>query len=118
MGINESKDQLIPKSIPGFVERSNPVMKVVAGPTCGMLLDERETLHVWGKWKNSGDGGQGTPWMYPKYFSGLSGWKVRDFSCGSRVDIYLGAFSLFATADTSCISWGQGCSHGGLCTGS
>ena len=48
-------------------------MKVVAGPTCGMLLDERETLHVWGKWKNSGDGGQGTPWMYPKYFSGRSG---------------------------------------------
>lgn len=58
-----------------------------------MAIDSRDTLHVWGKWKNSGDGGQGTPWSYPKYFTGLSGWTVRDIS--------LGAFSLFALASTS-----------------
>ncbi|KAJ3302632.1 hypothetical protein HDV03_004817 [Kappamyces sp. JEL0829] len=103
---NSSHDALVPKSISGFVERHNPVKKIVAGPSCGMLVDDRDTLHVWGKWKNSGDGGQGTPWMYPKHFSGLSGWKIREMS--------MGATSIFCLADNSCISWGQACNHGEL----
>ena len=56
--------------------------------------------------KNSGDGGQGTPWLYPKHFSGLSGWVIKDISAGGN--------QLFALGDESCISWGQGCNHGEL----
>lgn len=37
--------------------------------------------------------------MYPKYFQGLSGWKVREISFGEK--------SLFCVAETSTISWGQ-----------
>ena len=58
-----------------------------------MAIDSRDALHVWGKWKNSGDGGQGTPWMYPKHFTGLSGWVIREISCGFA--------ALFALASTS-----------------
>jgi alpha-tubulin suppressor-like RCC1 family protein len=61
---------------------------------------------VWGKWKTSGDGGQGTPWLYPKYFTGLNGWAVKDISAGGT--------ALFALAETSTISWGQSCAHGEL----
>jgi alpha-tubulin suppressor-like RCC1 family protein len=65
---------------------------------------------LWGKWKNSGDGGQGTPWLYPKHFQGLSGWKVREIAAGNA--------SLFALAsteeDVSTISWGQNAHHGEL----
>ena len=37
-----------------------------------------------------GDGGQGTPWLYPKHFQGLSGWAVRTMAAGNN--------SLFALA--------------------
>jgi alpha-tubulin suppressor-like RCC1 family protein len=70
LGLNLSppKDVMIPTPMQGFVERNNPVKKVVAGPSGGMLVDSRDALMLWGKWKNSGDGGQGTPWLYPKYY--------------------------------------------------
>jgi alpha-tubulin suppressor-like RCC1 family protein len=63
-------------------------------------------LYLWGKWKNSGDGGQGTPWLYPKMFSGLSGWVVRQCAAGQNC--------LFALAEKSTISWGQNCQSGEL----
>jgi alpha-tubulin suppressor-like RCC1 family protein len=44
--------------------------------------------------------------LYPKYFQGLNGWEVNAISAGGN--------TLFALAETSCISWGQGCSHGEL----
>jgi alpha-tubulin suppressor-like RCC1 family protein len=71
-----------------------------------MVIDSRNALMVWGKWKNSGDGGQGTPWLYPKYFTGLNGWDITDISCGGTC--------LFALSEQSTISWGQGCNHGEL----
>lgn len=63
-------------------------------------------MYLWGKWKNSGDGGQGTPWLYPKHFQGLSGWAVRAIAAGSA--------QLFALAEKSTISWGQNAVHGEL----
>ncbi|KAI8900764.1 regulator of chromosome condensation 1/beta-lactamase-inhibitor protein II [Globomyces pollinis-pini] len=105
LGLNESppKDTMVPAEISGF-GGVNPVERIAVGPTCGMLIDSRGSLHLWGKWKNSGDGGQGTPWLYPKYFSGLSGWSVTDIAAGGT--------SLFALSEESTISWGQGCVHG------
>jgi alpha-tubulin suppressor-like RCC1 family protein len=68
LGLNQTPpiDTLTPAEITGFVERKNPVKHVVAGPSNGMVIDSRDSLQMWGKWKNSGDGGQGTPWLYPK----------------------------------------------------
>jgi hypothetical protein len=60
LGLNQgSKDVMVPTPIPGFLERQNPIKQVLAGPVCGMLIDSRNNLHLWGKWKNSGDGGIG-----------------------------------------------------------
>ena len=71
-----------------------------------MCIDSRDAVYLWGKWKNSGDGGQGTPWLYPKHFAGLSGWKVTGISSGNN--------SLFALSEKSTISWGQACGMGEL----
>ncbi len=109
LGLNDipPKDVTVPQQILGFSDRGNPVKKVACGSTFSMCIDTRsDALYLWGKWKNSGDGGQGTPWLYPKLFSGLSGWVVADISAGNNV--------LFALSENSTISWGQNAYHGEL----
>jgi alpha-tubulin suppressor-like RCC1 family protein len=108
LGLNETppRDVMIPKEVSGFKNRNNFVKKIAVGPTCGMVTDSRDTLYLWGKWKNSGDGGQGTPWLYPKYFDGLSGWKIDAIACGG--------VSLFALSEKCTISWGQNAQNGEL----
>ncbi|KAL2917962.1 hypothetical protein HK105_202376 [Polyrhizophydium stewartii] len=108
LGLNDTppKNVHVPTEILGFKERQNPIKKVACGPTCCMAIDSRNALHLWGKWKSTGDGGQGTPWLYPKYYQGLSGWNVRSISAGG--------VTLFALADDSCVSWGQSAIHGEL----
>lgn len=100
LGLNETppKDSFTPSEIGGFKDRSNPVKKIATGATCSMCIDSRDSLYLWGKWKNSGDGGQGTPWLYPKHFQGLSGWILNDIAAGQN--------HLFATSDASTVSWG------------
>ena len=100
LGLNETppRDVMVPTEVPGFKNRNNYVKKIACGPTCCMVTDSRDSLFVWGKWKNSGDGGQGTPWLYPRHFDGLSGWKIDDIACGG--------VSLFVISEKSTISWG------------
>ncbi|KAH6579285.1 hypothetical protein BASA60_003337 [Batrachochytrium salamandrivorans] len=106
LGLPDSppKDIMVPTEVPGFKDRNNSVKKIACGPTSCMAIDARNALHLWGKWKQSGDGGQGTPWLYPKHYQGLSGWEVYEISAG--------AVSLFALAGDSCVSWGQNATHG------
>ena len=108
LGLNETppRDVMVPTQVPGFKNRNNFVKKMAVGPTCCMVTDSRDTLYLWGKWKNSGDGGQGTPWLYPKYFDGLSGWKIDAIACGG--------VSLFALSEKCTISWGQNAQTGEL----
>ncbi|KAH6586935.1 hypothetical protein BASA50_009256 [Batrachochytrium salamandrivorans] len=108
LGLPDSppKDIMVPTEVPGFKDRNNSVKKIACGPTSCMAIDARNALHLWGKWKQSGDGGQGTPWLYPKHYQGLSGWEVYEISAG--------AVSLFALAGDSCVSWGQNATHGEL----
>ena len=100
LGLNEMppKDTMVPKELLGYFKDrgNNPIKKIVCGPTCTMAIDSRSALHLWGKWKNTGDGGQGTPWLYPKLYMGLSGWAVRDISAGG--------VSLFSLAGKSFVS--------------
>jgi alpha-tubulin suppressor-like RCC1 family protein len=100
LGLNETppRDVMVPKEVAGFKNRNNYVKKIACGPTCCMVTDSRDSLYLWGKWKNSGDGGQGTPWLYPRHFDGLSGWKIDDIACGG--------VSLFVISEKSTISWG------------
>ncbi|KAI8929896.1 regulator of chromosome condensation 1/beta-lactamase-inhibitor protein II [Entophlyctis helioformis] len=108
LGTNDMppKDLFVPTEVMGFKDRNNFVKQVACGPTCCMAIDGRDALHLWGKWKHTGDGGQGMPWNYPKYYNGLSGWNVADISAGG--------VTLFALADGKCISWGQSAAHGEL----
>ncbi|RKO95197.1 RCC1/BLIP-II, partial [Caulochytrium protostelioides] len=83
------------------------IRAIAAGPTCSMATDAQGSLWLWGKWKNSGDGGSGTPWMQPRPYMGLSGWNISA--------IAMGLFTLFAIGDGGkAISWGQNASNGEL----
>ena len=52
LGLNHSppKDILVPTPVPGFLERNNPIKKICAGQSCGMVIDSNDALHLWGKW--------------------------------------------------------------------
>lgn len=64
-------------------------------------MDGNKQILLWGKWKNTGDGSAGQPWMTPRYLYDLNGWTLRDISAGNC--------SLFALADeeSTTIAWGQ-----------
>ncbi|OAJ44142.1 hypothetical protein BDEG_27408 [Batrachochytrium dendrobatidis JEL423] len=108
LGLPDSppKDIFVPTEVPGFKDRNNMVKKIACGTTSCMAIDGRNALYLWGKWKQSGDGGQGTPWLYPKHYPGLSGWEVWEISAGGS--------TLFALAGESTVSWGQNAYHGEL----
>ncbi|RKP02619.1 hypothetical protein CXG81DRAFT_7114, partial [Caulochytrium protostelioides] len=102
-------DLAVPAPVMTFRYRGDAgkIRAIAAGPTCSMATDAQGSLWLWGKWKNSGDGGSGTPWMQPRPYMGLSGWNISA--------IAMGLVTLFAIGDGGkAISWGQNASNGEL----
>ncbi|KAH8551559.1 RCC1/BLIP-II [Umbelopsis sp. PMI_123] len=103
LGHGEQKDAMIPQSI-SFFAGSNELSRchtITCGATCSMALDNQKQVLLWGKWKNTGDGSAGQPWMQPRYIYDLNGWRMKDISAGSQ--------SLLAIAEEepTTIAWGQ-----------
>ncbi|KAI8377547.1 regulator of chromosome condensation 1/beta-lactamase-inhibitor protein II [Radiomyces spectabilis] len=103
LGHGEQKDLFAPQVIsklagPGRATRASAI---ACGSSCSMALDGTNQLLMWGKWKNTGDGSSGQPWMSPKYLYDLNGWSFLTMAAGAR--------SLFAVADTepTTVAWGQ-----------
>ena len=48
LGLNHSppKDMFIPTLVSGFTDRQNPAKKVVAGPSCAMVIGNLFTLFI------------------------------------------------------------------------
>ncbi|ORX58264.1 RCC1/BLIP-II protein [Hesseltinella vesiculosa] len=103
LGHSEQKDLGSPRMIDQFssTHRINRAVKITCGATCSMAIDGNKQLYLWGKWKNTGDGSSGQPWMFPKPLFDLNGWKVSDIAAG--------ASSLFALvySEKTSIAWGQ-----------
>ncbi|KAJ3299407.1 hypothetical protein HK104_009009 [Borealophlyctis nickersoniae] len=106
LGLGHATDTMFPTEVPGFKDRNNSVTTIACGPACSMVIDGKDAVYLWGKWKNSGDGGDGQPWLRPRLFDGLMGWKIEGIS--------LGGSALFAFSGTTTISWGQACQNGEL----
>lgn len=68
------------------------------------MIGQRQ-LWLWGKWKTTGDGGGGTPWMYPRTLYDLNGWAFKTINGGG--------VTLFALPMTEpcTVAWGQGALH-------
>ncbi|CAM0143137.1 unnamed protein product [Umbelopsis sp. WA50703] len=103
LGHGEQKDAMVPQSISVFASSSEMARStdIACGATCSMALDGQKQVLLWGKWKNTGDGSSGQPWMQPRYIYDLNGWKMKAISAGSQ--------SLFALAadEATAIAWGQ-----------
>lgn len=110
LGMNEPQDQMVPKPIPHFLGTNvtTRATSIAAGSACSIFLDGQHSLWLCGKWKNTGDGSSGQPWMYPKTLYDLQGWKFREIKGGG--------VTLFAVSenDQTTICWGQGALHGEL----
>ncbi|KAI8086120.1 regulator of chromosome condensation 1/beta-lactamase-inhibitor protein II [Halteromyces radiatus] len=103
LGHGEQKDLLVPKVIPNLSKshRESRATQIACGSTCSLALDGNTQMLLWGKWKTTGDGSSGQPWMNPRYLYDLNGWNLRCIAAGDR--------SLFALAEDekSTIAWGQ-----------
>ncbi|CAO3626821.1 unnamed protein product [Cunninghamella echinulata] len=103
LGHGEQKDLHIPKVISHLASsiETSRGSKIACGATCSLALDGNKQILLWGKWKTTGDGSSGQPWMTPRYLYDLNGWVLNDISAGNC--------SLFALAseEPTTIAWGQ-----------
>ncbi|KAF9434396.1 hypothetical protein BGZ76_008095 [Entomortierella beljakovae] len=79
--------------------------KIAAGSSFSMALDGQNQFWLWGKWKTTGDGGGGTPWMYPRNLYDLNGWSFKEIA-GGNVTLFC-----IPTVEPCTIAWGQGAIH-------
>ncbi|KAG0057277.1 hypothetical protein BGZ83_000067 [Gryganskiella cystojenkinii] len=107
LGHSKQEDLWTPQPIDQFAgsNKISKATKIAAGSSFSMALDGQSQLWLWGKWKTTGDGGGGTPWMYPRTLYDLNGWAFKDIAAGN--------VTLFAipTHEPSTIAWGQGALH-------
>lgn len=101
LGHSETKNELIPRSIKSFDFVRRGALKVWAGSTSSIALDETGLLYFWGQTKSSGEAT-----MYPKTIQDLCGWNIRSVGCANK--------SIVVCADNSVISWGPSPTYGEL----
>ncbi|KAG0355982.1 hypothetical protein BGZ54_000891, partial [Gamsiella multidivaricata] len=110
LGHSKQEDLWSPMPIEQFAG-SNKISRatdIAAGSSFSMALDGQGQFWLWGKWKTTGDGGGGTPWMYPRTMYDLNGWSFRAFS-GGNVTLFC-----IPTSEPCTIAWGQGAIHSEL----
>ncbi|KFH65311.1 hypothetical protein MVEG_08791 [Podila verticillata NRRL 6337] len=58
-------------------------MTIAVGSLFSMALDGQNQLWLWDKWKTTGDGGGGMPWMCPRTLYDLNGWSLMAIADGN-----------------------------------
>ncbi|GAA5916794.1 hypothetical protein JCM6882_004169 [Rhodosporidiobolus microsporus] len=116
LGLGAQVDALSPVAIPQF-GGANPLTRckhVAAGSTNTMFIDRQDMVMLCGKFKTSGDGSAGQPWMTPRSVYELQGYKMALISAGG--------VTLFAHAqdkkegEFTC-AWGQNANNRELALG-
>ncbi|KWU46657.1 RCC1/BLIP-II protein, partial [Rhodotorula sp. JG-1b] len=116
LGLGVQADSLIPAQIPYFAN-SNPLLrckKIAAGSTNTLFIDNQDMVLLCGKFKVSGDGSAGQPWMTPRYVPDIMGYKWSLIS-GGGVTIFCHAKDPKEGNFTVC--WGQTANYGELALG-
>ncbi|BGP21475.1 regulatorof chromosome condensation family protein [Rhodotorula toruloides] len=116
LGLGAQIDSLTPAVIPYF-SGSNVLTrckKIAAGSTNTLFIDNQEGVLLCGKWKTSGDGSAGQPWMTPRYVQDLMGYKCSLISSGG-VTLFVHANDPKEGEFT--VSWGQNAQYGELALG-
>ncbi|KAF9582339.1 hypothetical protein BGW38_000324, partial [Lunasporangiospora selenospora] len=110
LGHTKQEDLWSPHPIEQFAGtgKFSRATKIAAGSTFSMALDGQSQFWLWGKWKTTGDGGGGAPWMYPRTLYDLNGWAFKEIN-GGNVTIFA-----LPAQEASTIAWGQGALHSEL----
>lgn len=136
LGHSKQEDLWSPMPIEQFAgsNKISRATKIAAGSSFSMALDGKSWIHMsisivyswipatyvsilypgqnqfwlWGKWKTTGDGGGGTPWMYPRTLYDLNGWSFKGIA-GGNVTLFC-----IPSAEPCTIAWGQGAIHSEL----
>ncbi|GAA6036645.1 hypothetical protein JCM8097_001269 [Rhodosporidiobolus ruineniae] len=104
LGIGAQVDALSPVLIPQF-SGANPLTrcaKITAGSTNTLFIDRMGMTLLCGKWKTSGDGSAGQPWMTPRLVQDLQGYKGKLISAGGVTLFYHSSDDGGLT-----VAWGQ-----------
>ncbi|KAF9359300.1 hypothetical protein BGX34_008449 [Mortierella sp. NVP85] len=110
LGLSKQEDRWTPMPIEHFSGSAQitRATKIAAGSSFSMALDGQHQFWLWGKWKTTGDGGGGTPWMYPRNLYDLNGWTFKEIA-GGNVTLFC-----LPSSEPSTIAWGQGAIHSEL----
>ncbi|KAF9914136.1 hypothetical protein BX616_008900 [Lobosporangium transversale] len=110
LGHSKQEDLWSPVAIEHFAgsNKISRATRVAAGSSFSMALDGQNQFWLWGKWKTTGDGGGGTPWMYPRTLYDLNGWSFKAIA-GGNVTLFL-----LPSSEPCTIAWGQNALHSEL----
>ncbi|KAF9996081.1 hypothetical protein BGZ79_010199, partial [Entomortierella chlamydospora] len=110
LGHSKQEDLWSPMPIEQFAgsNKITRATKIAAGSSFSMALDGQNQFWLWGKWKTTGDGGGGTPWMYPRTLYDLNGWSFKSIG-GGNVTLFC-----IPSVEPCTIAWGQGAVHSEL----
>ncbi|KAH8917845.1 RCC1/BLIP-II [Atractiella rhizophila] len=113
MGPSDQQDRLSPTLLPHFRPGKGAAKSIGCGATNSLVIDQRGQFWLFGKWKNTGDGSAGMPWMTPKV--------VPEFMGANCLDVSSGLCSIFAVMEEdggmATYALGQGANHGELALG-
>ncbi|GAA5865477.1 hypothetical protein JCM8547_001258 [Rhodosporidiobolus lusitaniae] len=117
LGIGAQMDALVPVQIPQFAG-ANPLTrckKISAGSHCTLFIDRQDMVLLCGKWKTSGDGSSGQPWMTPRLVHEIQGYKMKLIASGG---VTLFANSVGDKRDGELtVAWGQNAQYKELALG-
>ncbi|KPV78376.1 uncharacterized protein RHOBADRAFT_50849 [Rhodotorula graminis WP1] len=116
LGMGAQIDAFTPVQIPSFAG-TNPLTrcrKIAAGSTNTLFIDNQGMVLLCGKWKTSGDGSAGQPWMTPRAVQDIMGYKWEIIS-GGGVTLFCHAQDPKEGDFT--VSWGQNAHYGELAFG-
>ncbi|GAA5958640.1 hypothetical protein JCM21900_004661 [Sporobolomyces salmonicolor] len=116
LGLGAQIDALTPAQIPAFAG-TNPLTrckKIAAGSTNTLFIDKQGMILLCGKWKTSGDGSAGQPWMTPRVVQDIMGYKWELISAGG-VTLFCSAHDPKEGELT--VAWGQNAQYGELAFG-
>ncbi|GAA6004324.1 hypothetical protein JCM10207_000669 [Rhodosporidiobolus poonsookiae] len=116
LGLGAQQDVLVPVQIPQFAGANvlTRAKKIAAGSTNTLFIDNQNMVLLCGKWKTSGDGSAGQPWMTPRSVHELQGFKFDLISAGG--------VTLFGHAHDPkdgdlTVAWGQNANYRELALG-